>query len=157
WATRAFALVNILTAILFGILAMRRQLPVSKLTSSIIMHIFLLLYLFSFVLVYLNNSPEQTTIRTKLMLSSLTTILVILATVGLIVLPFYNNAFYAAQYSEAMVARNFLASHGENFSATINRAELTHNIQAIVVRPLVLSEGQQPYTMLYDRDNRFNI
>lgn len=109
-ATRAFALIRLIGIIILAAFIAKGHGNISVEFYTIITHICLLLYLFIFVRIYLNNSLEPTPIRIKLMLSMLTIMLVALGLVGIITIPYFERAYENERLLEVASVRQQLNS-----------------------------------------------
>jgi serine/threonine protein kinase/HAMP domain-containing protein len=111
----------------------------------IIINTGLLLYIFIFISIYLNNSPDPTAIKTKLTLSTLTIMLVMLGMVGIITIPGYSQSYKSRCLSEAQ--QSIKAAQAGNVQ------EISAIVMAIYADAAPTSNQAAHYQEIFRRSN----
>ncbi len=155
-ATRAFALV-VCTPLLLTFLATLSSLAIIDATAFfLLMAIGLLLFVFCLVIVYLNNSLEPTTLRVKIVLSTLVTVLALLNVEAYIVAPYNEKAFDSERLLNVEQVHRAIATN--NLSQNkLDSATLPPNVTYIVARPVSAAMDDTAYTTVFARETSFNL
>ena len=155
-ATRSFALV-ICTPLLLTFLATISSLTIIDTNAFfLLMAIGLLLFVFFLVIVYLNNSLEPTTLRVKIVLSALVTVLALLNVEAYIVAPYNEKAFDTERLLNVEQVHRAIATN--NLSQNkIDPATLPPNVLYVVARPLLAAMDDTTYTTIFTRETSFDL
>ena len=155
-ATRAFALV-ICTPLLLTFLATLDGLAVIDANAFfLLMALGLLLFVFCLIIVYLNNSLEPTTLRVKIVLSTLVTVLALLNVEAYVVAPYNEKAFDTERLLNVEQVHRAIATI--NLSQNkFDQTTLPPSVLYIVARQLSADMDATAYTTVFTRETSFDL
>ncbi len=148
--SRHFAYVLISVVLLSLVTVLRDADVISPITASVIQSNGILLYLFSFAVVYLNHATSTTSVSTKILLTVLAMLLSILGTTGFIAISFSENALIERQKQRVEIIRSLILNANTSEPATLQRYTAAYADVTYIMRRS--SPDDTTGTLLYKTD-----